>query len=139
MIENANASQDILMCLVTCSCSHRNNILSSGQQILLQTGHDQLSRLPLQRVEHGVECGQETVATLATDVVIVISVNTHQTNPSKISQQNILGFDLQACVILESNPLVAQEGVGSSQVFISLQSPVSNTEILTNLNNFVQK
>ena len=70
---------------------------------------------------------------LATNIVNIVSVNTHEAHASQVPQEDVLGLDLETRVVIEGDPLVPEEGVGAGEVLIPLQGPVTHGEKLTNL------
>lgn len=75
---------------------------------------------------------------LATNIVNVISVHTHEAHAGQVAEEDVLGLDLETRVVIEGDPLVAEEGVGAGEVLVPLQGPVTHGEQLANLNTICQ-
>ena len=69
-----------------------DDVLGGGEKVLLETGDDELPGLPLQVLGDVPESAEEGLATLATDIVEIVRVNTVETNTSQTPQQGVLGL-----------------------------------------------
>lgn len=113
--------------------SHRDKVLGSRQEVLLQTRHNQLPRLPLQIRDDCSNGVQQRLLPFPANIVKVVSVNAHQPHSSHVSQQDIFCFDLQTGIVIKGQPLGTKEGVGCGEVLVSLKSPVSSAEQVAHL------
>lgn len=113
--------------------SHGDKVLGSREQILLQTRHNQLPRLPLQIRDHCSDGVQQRLLPFPANIVEVVRVNAHQPHPGHVSQQNIFCFDLETGIVIKGQPLGAEEGVGCGEVLVPLKGPVSSAEQVAHL------
>ena len=96
--------------------------------------HDQLSRLPLKLGQSFPDRLEERLLAVAANVFDVVSLDRVKSHAAEISQERVLGLDLQAGGVVESHPeVVAAEAVGPSQVLVSLDGPVASLQRLANL------
>ena len=75
----------------------------------------------------------DNVSHLATNIVNIVGVHTHEAHAGQVAEEDVLGLDLETRVVVEGDPLVAEEGVGAGEVLVPLQGPVTHGEKLTNL------
>jgi hypothetical protein len=76
---------------------------------------------------------QQRLLPFPANVVKVVSVNAHQPHSSHVSQQDIFCFDLETGIVIKGQPLGTKEGVGCSEVLVSLKGPVSSAEQVAHL------
>ena len=69
--------------------SHGDKVLGSGEQVLLQTCHNQLTRLPLQIRDDCSDGVQQRLLPFPANIVKVVGVNAHQPHSGHVSQQDI--------------------------------------------------
>ena len=110
-----------------------DDILGSGEEVLLEAGHNQLARFPLQTGHDLPQGPQQRLPALPADILQVVSVDTVQTHSSQPSQQGVLGLYLKTRVVVKTDPLAPEEGVGTGQILISFQGPVACGQNLTDL------
>ena len=96
--------------------------------------HDQLSRLPLKLGQSFPDRLEERLLAVAANVFDVVSLDRVKSHAAEISQERVLGLDLQAGGVVEGHPeAVAAEAVRAGQVLVAFDSPVSALQCLANL------
>ena len=96
--------------------------------------HDELPRFPLQ-LGQGLPDGlEQRLLAVAADVVDVVGLDGVESHAAEVSQERVLGLDLQAGRVVEGHPeAVAAEAVRAGQVLVAFDRPVSALQGLANL------
>ena len=113
-----------------------NHILSSCNQILLQTVDNQLPGSPVQSGHSSVDRPEQRVGSISTMIVNIIGIDAKESNTSKVAQECILGLDLQAGGIVKCHPALGIiKGIWTSHILVPFYSPVALLQSLANLSN----